>query len=97
MVLRAHGVSRPRTVKRLVNERKWRSDLVEKVTTLPWGEDVAKEEEGDHAEKNPVPKGESVPLEAQEGGLPEQPVRDQHPEIRGLYLRRGDFTKHGWT
>ncbi len=65
IVLHAHGVSRPRTVKRLVNEKKWRSDLVEKVTTLPWGEDVAKEEEGDHAEKNPVPKGESVPLEAQ--------------------------------
>ena len=38
IVLHANGISRPRTIKRLVNEKKWRADLVEAVTIAPWGE-----------------------------------------------------------
>ena len=42
IVLHAKCISRPRTVKRLVEEKKWRNDLIESVKIVPWGEDVAK-------------------------------------------------------
>ena len=35
IVLHANGVSRPRTIKRLVENSKWRTDLVENITTMP--------------------------------------------------------------
>ncbi len=41
IVIHANDISRPRTIKRLVDEKKWRCDLVQKVATTPWGEDVA--------------------------------------------------------
>ena len=48
LVVTANGISRPRTIRRLPTERKWRADLVQKITTAPWGEDLA---EGDDEEK----------------------------------------------
>ncbi len=95
IVLHANDISRPRTVKRLVDEKKWRRDLIESVKVVPWGEDTAKEEDADQAEKSPEVDG--VPLEEREDGPPEQAMRDEHPAIRGLYLRRDDFKRHGWT
>ena len=95
LVLHAHGISRPRTVKRLVDSKKWRTDLVEKVTTMPWGEDHAGEEDG-HAQEERPARAEEVPLEEKNEDLPEQKVRDD-PAVRGLYLRRADFQRHGWT
>ena len=71
-MLHAHGISRPRTVKRLVDSKKWRSDLVEKVSTMPWGEDSAREEEDHDREEAPSPEAEEVPLEERQDKLPEQ-------------------------
>ncbi len=47
IVLHANGISRPRTIKRLVNEKKWRADLVEAVKVALWGEESASEEDKD--------------------------------------------------
>ena len=69
LVLHAHGISRPRTVKRLVDSKKWRTDLVEKVTTMPWGEDHAGEEDG-HAQEERPARAEEVPLEENAEDLP---------------------------
>ncbi len=66
IVLHANGISRPRTVKRLVDEKKWRSDLVESVKIVPWGEDTAKEEDDDQTEKIPGVEVDGVPLEERE-------------------------------
>ena len=44
IVFHAQGISRPRTVKRLVDARKWRSDFVENVKVALWGEEIAREE-----------------------------------------------------
>ena len=53
------------------------------------------EVEGDQ-EQEVKPDAEGVPL-----GEPVEkaPGREEfdHPAIRGLYLRRGDFKTHGWT
>ena len=96
-MLHANGISRPRTVERLVNEKKWRSDFIEGVKVVPWGEEITREEDADQNEKDPSLEMEGVPLEKCEEGPPEQRVQDHQPAIRGLYLRRADFNKHGWT
>jgi hypothetical protein len=45
IIVHANGISRPRTIRRLPDERKWRGDLIEKATTAPWGEDLARDED----------------------------------------------------
>ena len=44
IVLHERGIGRPRTIKRLVDAKTWRPDLIEKLTVAPWGEEVAPEE-----------------------------------------------------
>ena len=95
-MVHANGISRPRTVRRLPTENKWRADLIEKATTAPWGEDQAKEED-DHESNEPRPAAESIPLEPGEDILPEQQVIYQYPAVKSIYLRRADFQVHGWT
>ncbi len=43
IVATAHGISRSRAVRILPGQASWRSDLVEKVTVQPWGEQLAQE------------------------------------------------------
>ena len=50
IIAHANGISRPRTTKRFVTEKKWRIYLVEKVTVLPLGEDVAIEDDEEEAQ-----------------------------------------------
>ena len=70
--------------------------MIEAITTTPWGEDVAKEED-DHEGEEKKPRADEVPLEPHAEGLPEQQVKDQSPVVKGIYLRRADFQRHGWT
>ncbi len=96
LVVHAHGISRPRTVKRLPTQSKWRADLIGKVATAPWGEDLAQEEDDEQPEEEKTDMPE-VALEPDPKSIDEQKVQEEKPAMKGIYFRRADFAKHGWT
>ncbi len=69
---------------------------MEKVTSMPWGESAAKEDDG-HEREVPPPRAEEVLLEQQDREMHETKVSDQEAIAREIYLCNNDFDKHGWT
>ena len=94
IIVHANGISRPRTIRRLPDERKWRGDLIEKATTAPWGEDLARDED-DEVDDEDKPDCAETPLGSDPDILPDK--KTQEPAVKNIYLWRADFTKHGWT
>ena len=58
------------------------------------GEELATGED-DEAEEEDKPENPETPLGPDPENLPEQQVRET--AVKGIYLRRADFAKHGWT
>ncbi len=58
---------------------------------------MAKDEDDEEGEEGAEDKPEcaEVPLGPDPEILPEKKV--QEPAVKSIYLRRADFTKHGWT
>ena len=80
IVLHANDISRPITIKRLVDKKKWRGDLIESATVMPWGEELAREDEAEGGYQ--VQDDDAVRLESQQGDqLLEQRVQEQYPEV----------------
>ena len=48
VVLTKHGISNPRSIRRLVTEARWKPELLESLTTQPWGDEI------EEAERRPI-------------------------------------------